>query len=73
MVTVVDVYNWLRDWDEAQSLQDRGEALGPEDERTVTDLLIEQVEFANVLVLNKTDLVSAAELGRLEGILHHIP
>ncbi len=72
MVTVVDAFNWLRDWDEAQSLKDRGEALGPEDERTVTDLLIEQVEFANVLVLNKTDLVTAAELGRLEGILHHI-
>jgi G3E family GTPase len=65
MVTVVDAYNWLRDWDAAQSLHES-------DERTVTDLLIEQVEFANVLVLNKTDLCNAAELGRLEGILHHL-
>jgi G3E family GTPase len=72
MVTVVDAFNWLRDWDEARTLQERGEALSENDERTVTDLLIEQVEFANVLVLNKTDLVTDAELGRLEGILHHL-
>jgi G3E family GTPase len=72
MVTVVDAFNWLRDWDEAQTLKERGEALNDTDERTVTDLLIEQVEFANVLVLNKTDLVTENELGRLEGILHHL-
>ena len=69
MVTVVDGYNWLRDWDAAQTLKERGEALNEGDERTVTDLLIEQVEFANVLVLNKTDLCSPDELGRLEAIL----
>ncbi len=69
MVTVVDGYNWLRDWDAAQTLRERGEAVGDGDERTVTDLLIEQIEFANVLVLNKTDLCSADELGRLEAIL----
>jgi G3E family GTPase len=72
MVTVVDAYNWLRDWDAAQLLKERGESMGENDERTVTDLLIEQVEFANVLVLNKTDLCDKAELGRLEGILHHL-
>jgi G3E family GTPase len=72
MVTVVDAYNWLRDWDESQSLKEKGAAVSDEDERTVTDLLIEQVEFANVLVLNKTDLCSSEELGRLEGILHHL-
>ena len=69
MVTVVDGYNWLRDWDAAQTLKERGEAVGDGDERTVTDLLIEQIEFANVLVLNKTDLCSTDELGRLEAIL----
>jgi G3E family GTPase len=72
MVTVVDAFNWLRDWDESKTLQEHGQALGPDDERTVTDLLIEQIEFANVLVLNKTDLVGSHELERLEAILHHL-
>jgi G3E family GTPase len=72
MVTVVDGFNWLKDWDEAKSLQETGESLGEDDERTVTDLLIEQVEFANVLVLNKTDLCHSSELERLKGILHHL-
>ena len=69
MVTVVDGYNWLRDWDAAQTLEERGEAVGDGDGRTVADLLIEQIEFANVLVLNKTDLCNQDELGRLEAIL----
>jgi G3E family GTPase len=72
MVTVVDAYNWLRDWDAAQTLRERGQHMGEADERTVTDLLVEQVEFANVLVLNKTDLCTPDELARLEGILHHL-
>jgi G3E family GTPase len=69
MVTVVDGLNFLRDYDEAVSLRDRQLAVDGEDERTITDLLIEQVEFANVLVLNKTDLISDGERRRLEGIL----
>jgi G3E family GTPase len=72
MVTVIDAYNWLRDWDESASLRERDQAVGPEDERTVVDLLIEQVEFANVLLLNKADLVSTQELGRLQDILRHL-
>ena len=72
MVTVVDGFNWLRDWDAAQTLKERGEAVGDGDERTVTDLLVEQIEFANVLVLNKTDLCSPDELGRLEVILRQL-
>ncbi len=72
MVTVVDGYNWLRDWDAAQTLKERGETAGEGDERTVTDLLVEQVEFANVLLLNKTDLCTTEEIARLEGILHHL-
>lgn len=69
MVTVVDARNFLRDYSSHDSLQARGESLGEEDERTVVDLLIEQVEFCDVIVLNKTDLVSQAELKRLLGIL----
>ncbi|MFN3706562.1 MAG: zinc metallochaperone GTPase ZigA [Thermoflexales bacterium] len=72
MVTVVDAYNFLRDFTEAEDLRARGLAAGEEDERTITDLLVEQVEFANVIVINKTDLVSGPELIRLEGILRRL-
>jgi len=69
MVTVVDAVNFLKDYDEAQYLQDAGESLGDEDERSVADLLIDQVEFANVLLISKTDLVKAADIERLNAIL----
>lgn len=49
MVTVVDALNFLKDYDQAESLQEVGESLGEEDERSVSDLLVEQVEFADVL------------------------
>ena len=57
MVTVVDAANFLKDYQEAEALQERGESMGEEDTRTVTDLLIDQIEFADVIVLNKLDLV----------------
>ncbi len=63
MVTVVDGYNFLLDYSSRDSLQSRGESLGEEDRRTVVDLLIEQIEFCDVIVLNKLDLVSDAERG----------
>ena len=66
MVTVVDAVNFSVDLDEADSLQERGESLGEGDERTVSDLLLDQVEFADVIVLNKIDLITAAERERLE-------
>lgn len=69
MVTVVDAYNFLRDYSSRDSLQSRGESLGEEDQRTVVDLLIEQIEFCDVIVLNKLDLVADAERDRLLGIL----
>ncbi|MDO6385929.1 zinc metallochaperone GTPase ZigA [Uliginosibacterium sp. 31-12] len=69
MVTVVDAFNFLRDYGSRDSLQDRGESLGEEDERSVVDLLIEQVEFCDVIVLNKIDLISAEERHELYGIL----
>jgi G3E family GTPase len=61
MVTVVDAKNFLQDYNEAESLQKRGQSLGEQDTRTVTDLLIDQIEFCDVLVLNKTDLISDEE------------
>ncbi|MBO9538981.1 zinc metallochaperone GTPase ZigA [bacterium] len=69
MVTVVDALNFLRDYEESDYLADRGAALDETDERTVVDLLIDQVEFADVILINKTDLVSLSEVERLEGIL----
>ena len=56
MVTVVDGMNFLLDYQAAESLASRGETLGEEDERSITDLLIEQVEFADVLLISKADL-----------------
>lgn len=69
MVTVVDGFNFLKDYESRDSLQGRGESMGDEDERQVVDLLIEQIEFCDVLVLNKTDLISAPERDRLRAIL----
>ncbi|NIF87540.1 zinc metallochaperone GTPase ZigA [Burkholderia sp. Cy-637] len=69
MVTVVDGYNFLLDYSSRDSLQSRGESLGEEDRRTVVDLLIEQIEFCDVIVLNKIDLISDTERERLMAIL----
>ena len=69
MVTVVDALNFLKDYDEAKFLNEVGESLGEEDERSVADLLVEQVEFADILLMSKTDLVSEQELARLKSIL----
>ena len=69
LVTVVDAVNFLQDFDEARSLQEAGESLGEEDERSVTDLLIDQIEFCDKLLISKTDLVSAEQLTRVQTIL----
>ncbi|MEM7465591.1 MAG: zinc metallochaperone GTPase ZigA [Pseudomonadota bacterium] len=69
MVTVVDAVNFLRDYDEAKSLQETGESLGEEDERSVADLLVDQVEFADVILISKTDLTTPEEIDRLVAIL----
>jgi G3E family GTPase len=66
---VVDAANFLKDYHEAEDLRARGLGIGEEDERTITDLLIDQIEFANVLVVNKADLVSETELAELSAIL----
>ena len=69
MVTVVDGVNFLRDFHEAESLASRGESLGEDDERSITELLIEQVEFADVILISKIDLISSAERQELTAIL----
>ncbi len=72
MVTVVDAYNFLRDIKAGEDLKERGLEANQNDERTITDLLVDQVEFANVLLLNKIDLVSSSDLDRLETLLHQM-
>ncbi|WP_093415441.1 MULTISPECIES: zinc metallochaperone GTPase ZigA [unclassified Pseudomonas] len=72
MVTVVDGINFLLDYQAAESLASRGETLGDEDERSITDLLIEQIEFADVLLISKIDLISRAEREELIAILKRL-
>ncbi|MCP9336983.1 zinc metallochaperone GTPase ZigA [Stutzerimonas xanthomarina] len=72
MVTVVDGVNFLRDFHEAESLASRGETLGDDDERSITELLIEQVEFADVILISKIDLISSAEREELSAILSRL-
>ena len=69
MVTVVDAPNFIRDYSTTESLDDRGQAVGEEDERTIVDLLNDQIEFADVILLNKTDLVSDHERTHIHGMI----
>ena len=61
MVTVVDAANLLRDYSSADFLRDRGASLGASDERALVDLLVEQIEFADVVVLNKVSACAAPD------------
>jgi len=72
MVTVVDGVNFLLDYQAAESLATRGETLGEEDERSITDLLIEQIEFADVILISKIDLISSSERQELIAILQRL-
>ena len=69
MVTVVDGPRFLRDLGSGEDLLDRGLGVDVEDDRTIAELLADQVELANVLVLNKTDKMNREEVARLTGIL----
>ncbi|MBX9913036.1 MAG: zinc metallochaperone GTPase ZigA [Pseudomonadaceae bacterium] len=72
MVTVVDGLSFLADYQAAESLASRGETLGEDDERSITDLLIEQVEFADVLLISKIDLISSTDREELTAILRSL-
>jgi G3E family GTPase len=72
MVTVVDAHRFRTDLGSLDDLRARQLALGDDDERTIPDLLIDQVEFANVIVINKADLLSEHALGELQALLRHL-
>ncbi|WP_043878953.1 zinc metallochaperone GTPase ZigA [Azorhizobium caulinodans] len=62
MVTVVDAANLLKDYASTDFLRDRGESLGEEDQRTIVDLMVDQIEFADVIVLNKVGATDPEKL-----------
>ena len=69
MVTVVDCANILADFGSEDTLEQRGETAGEGDDRQLANLLTEQIEFANVIVLNKVDMVDAAERVRVLALI----
>jgi G3E family GTPase len=69
MVTVVDAANFLSYIESQEDLASRGLSAGEGDDRTLVDLIIDQVEFANVILLNKTDLVAAKQLELIEALI----
>ncbi|MFP3471897.1 GTP-binding protein, partial [Micrococcus sp. SIMBA_144] len=66
---VVDGNRFWHDYKSGDSLLDREEEASEDDEREVVDLLIDQIEFANVLLLNKTDLMDKTTIGKLVSVL----
>jgi len=69
MVTVVDSETFVRDFCSPERLSDRGQAVGPEDQRGLVNLLAEQVEFANVIILNKTDRAGAERTREVKTVI----
>ncbi|MGW8425202.1 GTP-binding protein [Peribacillus simplex] len=69
MVTVLDANRFWHDYASGETLLDRKQAVDENDEREIADLLIDQIEFANVIVLNKVDLVSSTNVQELKSVL----
>lgn len=72
LVTVVDAVNFMRNYMEALSLKETGESLGDDDERNVADLLVDQIEFANVILISKIDLIASDEILNLKAVLRSL-
>ncbi len=72
LVTVVDAFNFFRDFSSIDNVHQRELNHDPADTRTIVNLLTDQIEFANVLILNKTDLMSREQVGELKAILHKL-
>ncbi len=72
MVTVVDAFNFFKDFGSADTILDREMTDDEEDDRSIVNLLTDQVEFANVIILNKSDLVTDDQLGLLEKTLYKL-
>jgi len=72
MVTMVDAGTFLRDFNAGQALWERDLALSADDERNISDLLVDQIEFANVIILNKCDKAGPEDLKTLEGLVRRL-
>ena len=72
MVTVVDAFNFFKDFGSPETLMDRDMTDIEDDHRTIVNLLTDQVEFANVIILNKTDLVAKEQLGVLKSAIQKL-
>ena len=72
MVTVVDTFNFFKDFGSPETLKDRSLTNIEDDFRTIVNLLTDQIEFANVIVLNKTDLVTKEHLGLLKAAIQKL-
>ncbi len=72
MVTVVDAFNFGKDFGSAETVWTKKLNDDPNDQRTIVNLLTDQIEFADVIILNKTDLISAYQLGELKAIINSL-
>ena len=72
MVTVVDAFNFGKDFGSADNIWQRNLNYDPNDTRTIVNLLTDQIEFADIIILNKTDLVSPYQLGELKAIINSL-
>ncbi|WP_299962840.1 GTP-binding protein [uncultured Roseobacter sp.] len=72
MVTVVDAANLLNDFSSHDFLRDRGETMGEEDDRTLVHLLTDQIEFADVVILNKVDDAGAQKVDAARKIIRSL-
>ncbi len=72
MVTVVDAAHLLKDYSSRDFLRDRGEIAGDGDERPLVQLLVEQIEFADVVVLNKVDIATASDIAAARTIIRSL-
>ena len=69
MVSVVDALNFLEDFSSKDLLSTRDQATGPGDTRSIANLIVDQVEFADIIVLNKTDLASPEKIAEAESVI----
>lgn len=69
LVTVVDCFNFVKDFSTIETLKDRSLTDMQDDHRTIVNLLTDQIEFANVVILNKTDLVSEGQVGMIKALI----
>jgi G3E family GTPase len=69
LVTVVDCFNFVKDFSTIETLKDRSLTDMQDDHRTIVNLLTDQIEFANVIILNKTDLVSEGQVGMIKALI----